>query len=516
MVESSLEGARSRSRSPKIKGQGIDDAKGPDCEDHDPSKTTGRYQFKDTSGCTIILTGVEGEVTVSVDGEGAGPWQEFDKESRKYKAQLFAGIVPSESLPDLVVFLDTQAEIAERVRLEKEMAPVEVAPLAPYENSSGYFEPPVGYVFRSSSNEYSRLEGPHLGVGVFSVVWPVVDKNKKLIALKVVRKLERFRKAVEKEVVTLQKLKDLASKDEEGAFHICMMREHFVQDGTWLCLAFPKLSSSLRSAGRQSLQKTKAFGKQTLLALRYLHNSAGLVHCDVKPDNLLLRSDGLAVMLCDFGAARSWLELQGHEEVQALFYRAPEVIIGMMRGPQIDMWSAGCTLYEIATGRIIFETASTPRDVLKRIMELRGVLSERMREQGELTKSYFGLEGFLSTGGKPIGLSVFKQLPLLPDLAQYADVGQNKGLTKQEQAQMQLSKLIGGITMAGAAKRQAPGSAQASETEAQLELLSGLIEKCLDMDPSSRISAVDAVGHKIFGNVKAPPPLELEDAPQSV
>merc|ERR1712046_443868 len=130
-----------------------------------------------------------------------------------------------------------------------------------------------------------------------------------------------------------------------------------------------------------------------------------------------------------------------------------------------------------------------------------------MGEQGELTKSYFGLEGFLTAGGQSVGLSVFKQMPLLPYLAEYADLGQSKGLTKQEQAQMQLSKLIGGITMAGAAKKQAPGSARASDTEAQLQSLSGLIEKCLELDPSGRVSAADAVSHKIFEGVKAAPPL---------
>ena len=46
------------------------------------------------------------------------------------------------------------------------------------------------------------------------------------------------------------------------------------------------------------------FGKQIMRALRYLHDVVGIVHCDVKPDNLLLRWDGLAVKLCDFGCAR--------------------------------------------------------------------------------------------------------------------------------------------------------------------------------------------------------------------
>ena len=49
------------------------------------------------------------------------------------------------------------------------------------------------------------------------------------------------------------------------------------------------------------------------------------MHCDVKPDNLLLRHDGAAVLLGDFGAARSWMELQMEDELQPLFYRAPEV-----------------------------------------------------------------------------------------------------------------------------------------------------------------------------------------------
>merc|ERR1711862_477698 len=121
-----------------------------------------------------------------------------------------------------------------------------------------------------------------------------------------------------------------------------------------------------------------------------------------------------------------------------------------------------------------------------------------MREQGRLTKQFFGVEGFLSDTGNAVGLSAFKQMPLLPELAQHVDFGSSKGLTKQEQAQMQLSKLIGGIAMVGAAKKQAPGSAQTSQSEAQLQSLSSLIEKCLETDPSCRISAADAVGHEIF------------------
>ena len=58
------------------------------------------------------------------------------------------------------------------------------------------------------------------------------------------------------------------------------------------------------------------------------------------------------------------------EKDLSMFYRAPEVIIGAFRGPQIDLWSAGCTLYELATGQILFGACATPRDILHKIMVL--------------------------------------------------------------------------------------------------------------------------------------------------
>merc|ERR1712232_531365 len=116
-------------------------------------------------------------------------------------------------------------------------------------NSEGYFDPPVGYVFHGGDSDYTKLDRQHLGVGVFSVVWAMADRNKKLIALKVVRKLEHLQRLAEKEVATLQRLRELVRKDAEGSAHICMLREHFTQDGC-LCLAFAKLQGSLREAGK--------------------------------------------------------------------------------------------------------------------------------------------------------------------------------------------------------------------------------------------------------------------------
>merc|ERR550525_970783 len=112
-------------------------------------------------------------------------------------------------------------------------------------------------------------------------------------------------------------MKELSETDPEGAAQVAELRDHFVHkclspkgDAEHLCMVFEKLEQNLRTVGKQPLDKVLAFSKQLLVALRYLHESAGLVHCDVKPDNLLLRWDGLSVKLCDFGAAHYPVELQ--------------------------------------------------------------------------------------------------------------------------------------------------------------------------------------------------------------
>eukprot|EP00971_Amphidinium_carterae_P015652 308968-Amphidinium_carterae.1 len=169
-------------------------------------------------------------------------------------------------------------------------------------------------------------------------------------------------------------MRQLSENDAEGSANTCLLREHFMH-GPYLCMSFEKLSSSLRDVGKLSLDKVLAYSKQLLVALRFLHDVVGLVHCDVKPDNLLLRHDRLAVKLCDFGTARmvDAQDLQATDELQPLFYRAPEIFVGAPRGRKIDMWSAGCTIYEFITGRILFRSCTTHKEVVEQIMKLRGL-----------------------------------------------------------------------------------------------------------------------------------------------
>jgi mitogen-activated protein kinase 15 len=94
---------------------------------------------------------------------------------------------------------------------------------------------------------------------------------------------------------------------------------------------------------------------QLLKALKYMH-TAGMLHRDMKPSNMLLNSDCL-VKVCDFGLARSIASLTSNagnnpvltDYVATRWYRAPEILLGSTKYTTgVDMWSIGCILGEVS------------------------------------------------------------------------------------------------------------------------------------------------------------------------
>merc|ERR1740121_2646346 len=365
-------------------------------------------------------------------------------------------------------------------------------------------------------NRYTIVDKAPLGTGVFSVVWPCADSRNKLIALKVIRSQDHFRKYAEKEVMIMQRITELASNDEQGSARVAMLRDHFVHkvgEVEHLCMAFEKLESNLRQAGKQPLDNVLKYSRQILVGLRYLHDTTGLVHCDVKPDNLLLRWDGLSVKLCDFGTARLPTEdMQTVDELQPLFYRAPEVFLGATRGRKIDMWSAGCTIYELTVGRILFRACNTHRELVEMIMKISGPIPVTMREQGRLTRAYFSSRGFHPEVGVPVDPEkTYKKTDMLKELMPHVDFGKSQKAAASDLAKAQLAKLIGRTTVVGAAQKKK--GKEESDGEKKVRHLADLVERLMDIDPATRITAAQACEHDSMKVVDLPPAADLKEAP---
>ena len=102
---------------------------------------------------------------------------------------------------------------------------------------------------------------------------------------------------------------------------------------------------------------------QVAQALDAVH-AGGLIHRDVKPANVLIASsvDGERVFLTDFGLSKhplgdSRVLTAAGEFVGTLYYAAPEQVLGRDIGPEADVYSFGCMLYECLTGELPFSAS---------------------------------------------------------------------------------------------------------------------------------------------------------------
>ena len=99
---------------------------------------------------------------------------------------------------------------------------------------------------------------------------------------------------------------------------------------------------------------------QTCAGIGYAHR-AGLVHCDVKPQNILITADG-RVKITDFGIARALASLHPGEMTDVVWgspqYYSPEQAAGESPTPASDVYSIGIVMFEMLAGRLPF-VAST-------------------------------------------------------------------------------------------------------------------------------------------------------------
>jgi eukaryotic-like serine/threonine-protein kinase len=133
------------------------------------------------------------------------------------------------------------------------------------------------------------------------------------------------------------------------------------------CMAAGSLEDRLKSDGALPVGQALAIATAICSALSYAHRR-GIVHCDLKPANILFAADGTA-KVADFGiahisgetATRTWQTPSGFV-AGTLPYMSPEQAEGVRHDPRIDVYAAGAVLYRMLTGRtyLDFDQRDTP------------------------------------------------------------------------------------------------------------------------------------------------------------
>lgn len=223
-----------------------------------------------------------------------------------------------------------------------------------------------------------------VGQGTYGTVYKASSKANpdQICAIKYIdtsRELEGFPITALREIKLLQGIKH---ENILNIIEIVIKQSSLLQNprsSTFIVLDYMDhdLNSLIFHKIKFTLPEIKCLALQLLKGLMFLH-SKNIVHRDLKPANLLLNSHGV-LKIADFGLAKVIKKPSNRFMtiiVVTLWYRAPEILLGnYYYDEKIDVWSVGCILYEIMTGKPLFPSENETQQIRK-IIEVCGYPDE--------------------------------------------------------------------------------------------------------------------------------------------
>jgi serine/threonine-protein kinase len=208
-------------------------------------------------------------------------------------------------------------------------------------------------------NDRYRLD-QELGEGGMAIVYKATDLMlERTIAVKILRKDFSSSTAFQ------QRFKEEA-RAAANLTHPNIVTVHdfgFDQDRLFIVMEYvpgTDLKEIVRSTGALPIPHASRLFVQACAGIGYAHR-AGLVHCDIKPHNMLITPDN-RLKVTDFGIARALASVKHDEQSQAIWgspaYFSPEQAAGRAPSPASDVYSLGVVLFEILTGRLPFVETS--------------------------------------------------------------------------------------------------------------------------------------------------------------
>ncbi|EEC42920.1 predicted protein, partial [Phaeodactylum tricornutum CCAP 1055/1] len=234
-----------------------------------------------------------------------------------------------------------------------------------------------------------------LGQGTFAQVFGCLHvQSGRSVAVKIVKNKPAYTRQATVEIDVFRALQeDMTTEGAQGSEYILRLLCFFMYR-SHLCLVFEMLGLNLYEVLKRRqfrglpLSLVHQIVKQSVEGIKEFSRK-NIVHCDLKPENVLLISNEVveSIKLIDFGSA-CFEGYPSHTYIQSRFYRSPEVLVGLPYDSAIDMWSLGCVAAELFLGLPILPGVHE-HDQLGRIEEMISRVPAWMLEQGAKTSKFF-------------------------------------------------------------------------------------------------------------------------------